>query len=402
MTRAQASSIPPCIAAIAPADASAAESAAADATTVTMHKLTAAMEPLLATDAVLREWCTEDTVRRFLRADRGDLSKASKRLRDTLEWRRAARPERARCPACFNAALNSHYMQHVGFDTLGRALVFSDIGLARDKKASSNAEHCVQVLELLEPSLPPYPHDQYVWVCDFHKFGIADCDPRMAVKCLGLFGKCYPERMGAMILVGAPSIFNGLYRVVSQVVDPSTLKKVKFLRGPDGKGGGAPLEPFLRETFDAQTATWLLDEMLENRRRWKEAKDGKSWLASVLSGNGQWRTWPGHGDGKKKKPSTKDADADAETDDGGGWHDCRGTPEWVCGEAGARAAAFARSGACDGAQAKLVPLPTAGAGAITRAPATKREELPPHAHSDDDDDDEHDAFHDALESLAIT
>jgi hypothetical protein len=30
-----------------------------------------------------------------------------------------------------------------------------------------------QVLELLEPSLAPFPNDQYIWVVDFHKFSIA-------------------------------------------------------------------------------------------------------------------------------------------------------------------------------------------------------------------------------------
>ena len=134
------------------------------------------------------------------------------------------------CTACLSSDLRSHYMQHVGWDRLGRALVYSDIGMARDKSPEKNAEHCTQVLELLEPHLRPFPNDQYVWVVDFHKFGVADMSPKVAGACLGLFGRSYPERLGGMILVGAPVLFNGLYRAVCAFADPVTVRKVRFAR----------------------------------------------------------------------------------------------------------------------------------------------------------------------------
>merc|ERR1719183_2449541 len=112
-----------------------------------------AVDPLLLTDSDLKEWCTLDTVRRFLRADRGNLSKAKKRLEDTLRWRLDVKPRTKMCQACLNKDLRSHYMQHVGWDKRGRALVYSDIGMARDKGHKSNVEHCIQVLELMEPIL---------------------------------------------------------------------------------------------------------------------------------------------------------------------------------------------------------------------------------------------------------
>ena len=45
-------------------------------------------------------------------------------------------------------------MQHVGWDRRGRALVFSDIGLARDKAPSTNVEHCTQVRILIPAPWP--------------------------------------------------------------------------------------------------------------------------------------------------------------------------------------------------------------------------------------------------------
>ena len=200
---------------------------------VAVDALAEAVRPLADSDPALRAWCTRANVERFLRADRGDLDKATKRLRETLRWRLEVRPETRMCTACHSSDLRSHYMQHVGWDRLGRALVFSDIGMARDKSPASNAEHCAQVLELLEPHLNPFPRDQYVWVVDFHKFGVADMSPKVAGACLSLFGRSYPERLGGMILVGAPVLFNGLYRAVCAFADPVTVRKVRFARAPD-------------------------------------------------------------------------------------------------------------------------------------------------------------------------
>lgn len=62
--------------------------------------LLAAVEPILdGLDEATRAWCDRSTAERFLRADKGDLGKATKRLRTTLKWRGTYRPDlNARCP----------------------------------------------------------------------------------------------------------------------------------------------------------------------------------------------------------------------------------------------------------------------------------------------------------------
>ena len=258
---------------------------------VAVDALAEAVRPLADSDPALRAWCTRANVERFLRADRGHLDKATKRLRATLRWRLEVRPETRMCTACLSSDLRSHYMQHVGWDRLGRALVYSDIGMARDKSPEKNAEHCTQVLELLEPHLRPFPNDQYVWVVDFHKFGVADMSPKVAGACLGLFGRSYPERLGGMILVGAPVLFNGLYRAVCAFADPVTVRKVRFARAPDGGGGGKSWDSVMDELFDAETKAWLETEMRENRAAWRTRAKHKSWLAAALLGDGTRHGW---------------------------------------------------------------------------------------------------------------
>ena len=370
--------------------------------------LASAVAPMLAEDDALRAWCSASpaivrrrasvgtflgppdapfpsppssprtarvNVERFLRADRGDLVKATKRLRDTLRWRRDVRPETKMCGACLNADLRSHYMQHCGWDRRGRALVYSDIGMARDKSPASNAEHCMQVLELLEPSLAPFPDDQYIWVVDFHKFSVADMNPKVAGACLALFGRHYPERLGGMIMVGAPMLFNGLYRAVAAFADPVTVKKVRFVRGPDGRGGGKPWDVVMSEFFDEETKRWLEDEMRENRTRWKDIARAKSWLAATAVGDGtvhgyqraeEARRRDARGDVKSARAEAEAQDADADTEAAATrvrgdaahmvrsptGHDIRGCASFVRSEACRRARRAARAHAPRGVAAR--------------------------------------------------
>ena len=340
------------------------------------------------------------TVERFLRADRGNVAKATKRLRDTLAWRRETRPETKMCGACLNRDLRSHYMQHCGWDKRGRALVYSDIGMARDKAPATNAEHCQQVLELLEPSLAPFPNDQYVWVVDFHKFGYADMNPSVAGACLGLFGRSYPERLAGMIFVGAPVLFNGLYRAVAAFADPVTVKKVRFVRSPDGKGGGKNWDKVMDEFFDAETKAWLETEMRENRARWKDVAKRKSWLAAAVSGDGNAHGWQDRCAADAAagvEPAVKSGfEADARPADLNGFvrsargHDIRGCASFLESEACARAARVARAGARGG---RLT------AGALTAAgdAVTAREEARRARRVYDDASDEEEEFFDAEE-----
>jgi len=275
-----------------------------------------------ACGADARAWCDRDTAERFLRADKGDVNKARKRLQRTLRWRDETKPHALRCERCFEGNFMSHYMQQIGFDACGRAVVYSDIGLALDGRPASNVEHCVQVLELLEKFLPKYPYDQYIWVCDFHKFGTSNMNPTMAMNCLSLFARSYPERLEMMIFVEAPKLFNGLYKILASFVDPVTVQKLRFVKGPDGKGGGGSLEETFDDFFGEETSKWLVTEMRMNRHMWSVVKTKKSWIRSMMLENGVM----------------EEASAYPEFAS----HDCRGTAEFLNSPAGLHATAFAK------------------------------------------------------------
>lgn len=58
---------------------------------------------------------------------------------------------------------------------------------------------------------------------------MGDCDPRLAKAFLDVSAKHYPERLGKFFVVGAPGVFNMLWRAIRGMVDPNTKEKIMFL-----------------------------------------------------------------------------------------------------------------------------------------------------------------------------
>ncbi len=133
------------------------------------------------------------------------------------------------------------------------------------------------------------PVEQWVWVSDFHGFGFQDLNPGIAKVYVRLFkqvyvkehcsynnpqhrfaemsGSHYPERLGTFLAIDAPRMFNTLWKVVSQIVDPITKAKVKFLPYDVKAGSKSVLREELLRYFDEELTDWLLREMGENRNK---------------------------------------------------------------------------------------------------------------------------------------
>lgn len=78
-------------------------------------------------------------------------------------------------------------------------------------------------------------------------------------------GNHYPERLGLFFVVDAPRIFNTLWRVVNQMVDPITKSKVRFVPFDVAAGSKSVLRKEMQAVFDEELTEWLLREMQENR-----------------------------------------------------------------------------------------------------------------------------------------
>jgi len=93
-----------------------------------------------------------------------------------------------------------------------------------------------------------------VWIIDFAGFAMADCKIRMASSALQLLGAHYPERLGQVMMVWPPKMFNIFFYAVKHVADPCTLSKVRIIRDADA------LEEYSAKFWqhDPVMAEWIL------------------------------------------------------------------------------------------------------------------------------------------------
>ncbi|KAG2435701.1 hypothetical protein HXX76_006900 [Chlamydomonas incerta] len=218
------------------------------------------------------------TVRRFIRATGGNLALSVKRLNATCQWRASVRPEQVVCRACVRDP-RSHYMHLCGYAADGRPIIYSCLANPTNKVFEDNKAHMIQTFEWAIKCMPPGV-EQWIWVCDFKGFGMADVNPKLAKLFLDISAEHYPERLGMFMIVDAPSLFGLLWKAIQSFVDPKTYKKIRFLpfdykggaaAGASGAGGGKAslLKAEMEQHFDPVTTAWLLREMAENRDKAK-------------------------------------------------------------------------------------------------------------------------------------
>lgn len=75
-----------------------------------------------------------------------------KRLQETLDWRRDTDVERITCAACLSNP-RSHYMHPVGFDRLGRPVLYSCLQLAANRSVEDNRRHMIATFEQVSEHL---------------------------------------------------------------------------------------------------------------------------------------------------------------------------------------------------------------------------------------------------------
>ncbi|KXZ55527.1 hypothetical protein GPECTOR_2g1076 [Gonium pectorale] len=210
------------------------------------------------------------TIRRFVRATGGNLALSAKRLNTTLAWRAQVKPEQVVCNACARDG-RSHYMHLIGFCKVGRPIIYSCLEVARNKVFEDNKAHMLQTFEWAIKCMPPGV-EQWIWVCDFKGFGMADVNPKLAKLFLDISAEYYPERLGLFLVVDAPSLFGMLWRAISGFVDPKTYKKIRFLpfdASRSDKLAKSSLKAEMDLHFDPVTTAWLIREMNENRDKAK-------------------------------------------------------------------------------------------------------------------------------------
>ncbi|CAE7353205.1 Dagla [Symbiodinium natans] len=200
------------------------------------------------------------TLMRYLCMQDGDVNKALKAMKDTMEWRKrmfhsALFPQGSSmpcCRACMRDPL-SHCFLCVGKDVLGRHVIYSCTGRAGNKTPEDGIEHMASEMErLFRNSTMP---GSVAWIVDFAGFGFADCNPKIGALAFPMFASHYPERFGQIVCLSLPYAFYPIYAAGNKIFDKETMAKVKILKGDkDWKRYGDAYwshDPGMRRWLDA-------------------------------------------------------------------------------------------------------------------------------------------------------
>jgi len=194
-----------------------------------------------APDADARAFLTRLTLNRYATARNGDFEAALANLRATLEWRKVHVPEVLSCPACA-ADPHSHCFFTVGVEpTQRRVVVYASAAKAKMNEKDVTVQHMVHTLEhawRATDALQLAP--TWLWIVDFVGFSFWNAmQGSTSNGALSAFGTHMPERLGAILLVNPPGVFDLLLAAVRPFVDSRTMSKVHIVRGDEHSIGAA-------------------------------------------------------------------------------------------------------------------------------------------------------------------
>jgi len=185
---------------------------------------------------------------KHLRARQWNLEKSLDMIRETLRWRREARPYLITAKE-IEGHFKSGKNYHNGFTKQGRPLV---IMRTRLDVPGDNAGKIKTILYQMERSLAMIderkerlglnqglqkqpltetpPEDQVAWIFDCHKFARKDVDFPLSKELARVLDH-YPERLGVVYLVETHTIFRAFWRIARSFIDEKTRNKVEFVNG---------------------------------------------------------------------------------------------------------------------------------------------------------------------------
>mmetsp|Transcript_29237 Transcript_29237/g.58915 ORF Transcript_29237/g.58915 Transcript_29237/m.58915 type:complete len:268 (-) Transcript_29237:240-1043(-) len=180
-------------------------------------------------------FCTECTLRRYLRARNGKVEKAFNLLMGTLKWR-----EEFGVHAITGSMVQSNGAKgktHVaGCDTEGRPVLYMRPALEHAKNDhDGNLKHLVYQLELACSAMDEGNGiGKMLVLLDCKDYSAFNSPPMKTSRAtLTILQDHYPERLGKFVIVDAPWYFHAFYNAIYPFIDKVTASKVTFITGKD-------------------------------------------------------------------------------------------------------------------------------------------------------------------------
>ncbi|KAI9019905.1 CRAL-TRIO domain-containing protein [Hyaloraphidium curvatum] len=188
-----------------------------------------------------------------------------------------------RCPDC-DAEEKAHCFLPVGWDSSGRVVVYGSPPRATRSSVPETVDHVVRCLELCF-SHPFTTSGQWTWLVDFAGFGLRHAmQARLGITFASTFEAHFPERLGRLVLVNPPGVFDLLLAAIRPFADQRTLDKVVSVHG-------APTDAaFVARVceaggFDDEGLRGWVGEVLKT----PSGPVGLPVLGDPARGGGQWR-----------------------------------------------------------------------------------------------------------------
>jgi hypothetical protein len=159
-------------------------------------------------------------------------------------------------------------------------VIYSVFALASDYTVAENVDHMIHCFEHAISVMGP-DVSKWVWISDFNGFGFRNLNPQIAFAANNLFSIYYPERLGLFVILGAPAMFDALYKMVRPVLDPLTAQKIAFCKSDPGS-----MKTLFSEHFDDELLQWLLSEIAQNTN--KQLRSKKKYAGTSITGWGNF------------------------------------------------------------------------------------------------------------------
>jgi len=177
------------------------------------------------------------TLRRYLFA-RKSVDAARKSILETAAWRKGFIQRPLGCPACTRDP-KSHCFLPLGLSTVHRRpILYSTQARAADS-SDAQLHHVFHVLE--HALAAPGAASSFTWIVSFEGFGFFHAlQGRVGISAASLLSAHLPERLGKMLLLNPPGVFDVLLAAIRPFADARTMSKVEVVRCAPGPGPPGP------------------------------------------------------------------------------------------------------------------------------------------------------------------
>ena len=174
---------------------------------------------------------SDEDLHRFLRARKYNVDPAFVLMETSEKWRIENTPVD---PKSIQPEIQSGLAQICGLDKKGRAIVYVDV-TTHDKNKRDLANTTKLAVWIIMTAIEvsqKHHQEQLVFIFDIYNFGIKTMDYAMMKELLKLLSDAFPERVGHLLVMRAPSVFKGFWAVIKPWIDEGTAAKIKFIEPP--------------------------------------------------------------------------------------------------------------------------------------------------------------------------